>query len=54
LVVLTTLFFCTLMSGTDKVVLGTAATFGLQTDLGLKGQQYSWANSMRASAVGHR
>ncbi|CAK9783021.1 MFS general substrate transporter [Cutaneotrichosporon oleaginosum] len=45
-VVLTTLFFCTLMSGTDKVVLGTAATFGLQSDLGLKGQQYSWANSM--------
>lgn len=42
------------MSGTDKVVLGTAATFGLQTDLGLKGQQYSWANSMRASAVDYR
>ncbi|BEJ11629.1 hypothetical protein CspHIS471_0200890 [Cutaneotrichosporon sp. HIS471] len=46
LVILTTLFFCTLMSGTDKVVLGTAATFGLRTDLKLVGQQYSWANSM--------
>lgn len=41
------LFVSTLMCGTDKVILGTAATFGLQTDLGLKGQEYSWANSMR-------
>lgn len=36
------------MSATDKVILGTAATFGLQTDLNLVGQDYSWANSMSA------
>lgn len=40
------LFLSTLMSATDKVILGTAATFGLQTDLNLVGQDYSWANSM--------
>jgi hypothetical protein len=36
------------MSATDKVILGTAAIFGLRTDLNLQGQDYSWANSMSA------
>ncbi|WVR04194.1 hypothetical protein IAU60_001194 [Kwoniella sp. DSM 27419] len=35
-----------LLGGTDKVILGTAATFGLRTDLHLVGQQYSWASSI--------
>ncbi|RSH82837.1 hypothetical protein EHS25_005827 [Saitozyma podzolica] len=35
-----------MLGGTDKVALGTSATFGLKTDLNLVGQQYSWANSI--------
>lgn len=50
-IVLPLLFVSTLMCGTDKVILGTAATFGLQTDLGLKGQEYSWATSIRESPL---
>ncbi|KAK4686967.1 MFS transporter, ACS family, allantoate permease, partial [Tremellales sp. Uapishka_1] len=34
------------LGGTDKVILGTAATYGLRTDLHLVGQQYSWASSI--------
>ncbi|KAK8864739.1 hypothetical protein IAR55_001995 [Kwoniella newhampshirensis] len=34
------------LGGTDKVILGTSATFGLRTDLHLVGQQYSWASSI--------
>ncbi|KAK8869466.1 hypothetical protein IAR55_000030 [Kwoniella newhampshirensis] len=41
-IVMPLLFFSNLMSGTDKVLLGTAVTFGLRTDLHLVGQQYSW------------
>lgn len=35
-----------LLGGVDKVILGTSATFGLRTDLGLVGQDYSWASSI--------
>ena len=35
-----------MMGGVDKVILGTAATFGLRTDLHLAGQQYSWCSSI--------
>ncbi|WVQ85371.1 hypothetical protein IAT38_007536 [Cryptococcus sp. DSM 104549] len=45
-IVMPLLFASNLMSGTDKVLLGTAVTFGLKTDLNLIGQQYSWANSI--------
>ncbi|WWC69114.1 uncharacterized protein I206_103050 [Kwoniella pini CBS 10737] len=45
LIVMPLLWLANLMSGTDKVLLGTAVTFGLKTDLKLVGQQYSWANS---------
>nr|XP_031859423.1 uncharacterized protein CI109_005067 [Kwoniella shandongensis]KAA5526495.1 hypothetical protein CI109_005067 [Kwoniella shandongensis] len=34
------------LGGTDKVILGTSATFGLKDDLHLVGQQYSWASSI--------
>ncbi|ORY25474.1 major facilitator superfamily domain-containing protein [Naematelia encephala] len=34
------------LGGTDKVILGTAATYGLRSDLHLVGQQYSWASSI--------
>ncbi|WRT67482.1 uncharacterized protein IL334_004454 [Kwoniella shivajii] len=44
-IVMPLLWLANLMSGTDKVLLGTAVTFGLRTDLKLVGQQYSWANS---------
>lgn len=30
----------------DKVALGYAAVYGLRADLGLVGQDYSWASSM--------
>ncbi|WWD09811.1 hypothetical protein V865_007939 [Kwoniella europaea PYCC6329] len=45
LIVMPLIWLANLMSGTDKVLLGTAVTFGLRTDLKLVGQQYSWANS---------
>ncbi|WVW82746.1 hypothetical protein I302_104757 [Kwoniella bestiolae CBS 10118] len=45
LIVMPLIWLANLMSGTDKVLLGTAVTFGLRTDLNLVGQQYSWANS---------
>jgi ACS family allantoate permease-like MFS transporter len=35
-----------MMGGVDKVILGTAATFGLRQELNLVGQQYSWASSL--------
>ena len=35
-----------MMGGVDKVILGTAATFGLREELKLVGQQYSWASSI--------
>ncbi|OCF71539.1 hypothetical protein I204_07597 [Kwoniella mangroviensis CBS 8886] len=45
LIVMPLIWLANLMSSTDKVLLGTAVTFGLRTDLKLVGQQYSWANS---------
>lgn len=38
-----------LLGGVDKVILGTSATFGLRDDLGLVGQDYSWASSLSKS-----
>ncbi|EKV05348.1 Allantoate permease [Penicillium digitatum PHI26] len=35
-----------MLSFVDKGILSTAAVYGLQTDLRLKGQQYSWSNSI--------
>ncbi|OCF34543.1 allantoate permease [Kwoniella heveanensis BCC8398] len=46
LIVLPLITISLLLGGTDKVILGTAATFGLRTDLNLVGQQYSWASSI--------
>jgi hypothetical protein len=40
-----------MMGGVDKVILGTAATFGLREELNLVGQQYSWASSLSESGV---
>ncbi|GAD95410.1 allantoate permease, putative [Paecilomyces variotii No. 5] len=34
------------LSGWDKVVVGTAAIYGLKEDLGLTGYQYSWVGSI--------
>ncbi len=31
---------------TDKVAIGTQATFGLREDTGLAGQQYSWLTTV--------
>ncbi|OWZ44650.1 allantoate permease [Cryptococcus neoformans c45] len=46
LIVLPLVTISLLLGGTDKVILSTAATFGLKTDLHLVGQQYSWASSI--------
>ncbi|OKL62198.1 hypothetical protein UA08_02321 [Talaromyces atroroseus] len=40
------LFVCLQLSGWDKVVIGTAAIYGLEKDLGLTGYQYSWVGSI--------
>ena len=46
LIVLPLVTMSLMMGGVDKVILGTTATFGLRTDLGLVGQQYSWCSSI--------
>ncbi|KAJ9219078.1 hypothetical protein DTO169C6_8588 [Paecilomyces variotii] len=40
------LFVCYQLSGWDKVIVGTAAIYGLKEDLGLTGYQYSWVGSI--------
>lgn len=45
-ILLPCLFFTATMGAVDKVSLSTAAIFGLRTDLGLVGQQYSWLSSI--------
>ncbi|OAA54078.1 Major facilitator superfamily domain, general substrate transporter [Niveomyces insectorum RCEF 264] len=37
---------CMQLSGWDKVVIGTAAIYGLKEDLNLSGSQYSWTGSI--------
>lgn len=46
LIVLPLVTMSLMMGGVDKVILGTAATFGLRQELNLVGQQYSWASSI--------
>lgn len=45
-ILLPVLFFTATMSAVDKVSLGTAAIYGLRTDLNLHGTQYSWLGSI--------
>ncbi|ODV96266.1 hypothetical protein PACTADRAFT_40386 [Pachysolen tannophilus NRRL Y-2460] len=45
-ILLPCLFFTATMGAVDKVSLGTSAIFGLETDLDLVGQQYSWLGSI--------
>lgn len=40
------LFITATLGAVDKVTLGTAAIYGLRTDLHLSGEEYSWAGSI--------
>ncbi|KAJ5618838.1 Major facilitator superfamily domain general substrate transporter [Penicillium lagena] len=40
------MFVSYLLSFIDKAILSTAAVYGMETDLNLQGQQYSWTNSI--------
>jgi hypothetical protein len=46
------LFITATFGAVDKVALGTAAIYGLQTDANLHGQQYSWLGSILSLGVG--
>jgi ACS family allantoate permease-like MFS transporter len=45
------LFITATFGAVDKVALGTAAIYGLQTDAHLHGQQYSWLGSILSLGV---
>lgn len=45
-IVMTLSQFCLMMGAVDKVCIGTAATLGMRSDLGLSGSQYSWISSI--------
>lgn len=39
------------LGAVDKVAISTAAIYGLETDLNLVGQQFSWAGSILSIGV---
>ncbi|KAK0383914.1 hypothetical protein NLU13_8005 [Sarocladium strictum] len=45
-VIIPLLFFTYILNFSDKVILSSAAVFGLREDNNLKGQQYSWVSSV--------
>jgi hypothetical protein len=50
-IMLPMLFITATFGAVDKVALGTAAIYGLQTDAHLHGQQYSWLGSILSLGV---
>ncbi|KAL4967705.1 transcription factor domain-containing protein [Aspergillus stella-maris] len=50
-ILLPMLFMTATLGAVDKVAISTAAIYGLETDLHLVGQQYSWAGSILSIGV---